>query len=75
MDADKRKHHLAGAAIGLLAVGSVTFALALCCLAAWGKEAWDKRGHGTYDPADAWATLAGCVYSSLIVSALVRVLG
>lgn len=68
---DKRLHLAGGAIIGAAteaALAAATdlkpwqrwaIATATATAVGWGKELRDRRGHGTYEPQDAWATAAG----------------
>jgi hypothetical protein len=59
---DKFGHAAAGAVIACLAcllTRSTSFAALAVLMAAVGKEAWDAMGHGTPDPWDVLATMAG----------------
>lgn len=72
LEADKREHALAGAAIGATAYAATAIALPesaplqrflIASLAAtatgWAKEAYDRQGHGQYEARDAWMTALG----------------
>jgi hypothetical protein len=60
---DKAAHALGGWALvaTLLPYAGPWWALLACAVVGYAKERWDRRGHGTYDPRDFWATNAGGV--------------
>jgi hypothetical protein len=69
---------LAMALIGLDGAGVADFVTAyvvgvgLAAFAGWGKEQWDREGHGSYDVRDFWATAGGgCIGSFGAVLALI----
>lgn len=69
---DKAAHALGGWALvaTLLPHAGPWWALLACAIVGYVKELWDRRGHGTYDPRDFWATTAGGVLALLADAAL-----
>jgi hypothetical protein len=58
---DKAAHAFGGWALvaTLLPYAGPWWALLACAVVGYAKELLDRRGRGTYDPRDFWATCAG----------------
>ncbi len=69
---DKASHFLHGLIISFT-VGWVYPILGFLAATAvgYGKEAWDRRGNGTFDPADFYWTSGGGILGAAIQAALV----
>ena len=80
MEDDKRDHATAGALIGTAGYLGTAWVLpdsqpwqrfligSLAATAAgWGKELYDRQGHGTYESRDAWMTALGGAGASGVV--------
>jgi hypothetical protein len=64
---DKLLHYLVGTYLGLFGLIDPYLGLAVVVIFAVGKEVYDSLGYGTSDVYDALVTIAGGVFTLLII--------